>query len=414
MAPWAVDEVGLDAEVIAAADPDLPIGVAVSGGGDSIALLYLLKASGRAITVVTVDHGLRDGSAAEAAGVAALCEALDVPHKTLRWEGNPSGNLQDAARKARRQLIGGWALGEGLDAVALGHTADDQAETFLMRLSRGSGVEGLSAMEPVVDEGGLRWLRPMLHLRRDALRAYLAEIGATWVEDPSNEDSRFDRVKMRAALGTLDKAGISVNRIAKTTKRLRSAKQVLFTATRDLAAVAVQLSPEGELRFDIPRLLSAQPAVRLRLLAEALRFIGGAYYAPRAEATEAVLAELEGAFRDRTLGGCQLRQSGATLFVRRELAAVGAAVPVGTLWDERWIVTGPATEDLTVSALGKAGLFNEFLTLPEGISRETLAATPAIWSGERLISAPLAGFTRGYAVKFTAMNPFFTSQHLSR
>ena len=139
---------------LAAVFPDArptALGVAVSGGGDSVALLCLMAdwAAPREVRLAaaTVDHGLRPEAAAEAAGVAALCGRLGLAHATLRWEGwDGRGNLMDAARRARRRLLADWAAEQGLAAVALAHTRDDQAETVLMRLARGAGVDGLSAM----------------------------------------------------------------------------------------------------------------------------------------------------------------------------------------------------------------------------------------------------------------------------
>jgi tRNA(Ile)-lysidine synthase len=194
------------------------LGVAVSGGGDSTALLVIAArwahARGHAISAATVDHGLRAGSAAEAAGVAALCARLGIPHETLR-AGNlrdAGGNLAAAARDARFALLGGWARAQGLSAVLLGHTMDDQAETVLMRLARGSGAEGLSAMQAVLERAGVVWLRPLLGARRAALREVLRAEGISWVEDPSNEDAQYDRVKARQALAALAPQGIDVER----------------------------------------------------------------------------------------------------------------------------------------------------------------------------------------------------------
>ena len=145
------------------------LGVAVSGGSDSVALLLLVRAwaavSGREIAAVTVDHGLRAGSAGEAADVAALCARIDVAHDVLNWRGwDGRGNLQDHARRARRDLIADWAQERGIATVALGHTLDDQAETVVMRLARGSGVDGLAAMAVVSQAACVVWLRPLLGL----------------------------------------------------------------------------------------------------------------------------------------------------------------------------------------------------------------------------------------------------------
>ena len=183
-------------------------GVAVSGGGDSVALLLLARdwaaRAGRAVEAVTVDHGLRPGSAGEAAEVAALCARIGVPHDVLAWRGwDGNGNLQDNARRARRSLIADWARSRDVGAVALGHTLDDQAETLVMRLARGSGVDGLAAMAAESRAEGIVWLRPMLGLRRADLRAWLMAEGVGWAEDPSNEDEGFARVRVRRALDVL-------------------------------------------------------------------------------------------------------------------------------------------------------------------------------------------------------------------
>ncbi|HAD27336.1 MAG TPA: tRNA lysidine(34) synthetase TilS, partial [Rhodobacteraceae bacterium] len=184
--------------------PDGPIGLAVSGGSDSLALLVLTvdwaKKCGRSVFVVTLDHGLREEAANEAEGVAKICAGLGVSHDTLRWDGHHKGNTQDAARRVRQRLIGDWAKTHDLVAVATGHTRDDQAETFLLRLKRGSGVDGLSGMARCIEKDGVLWVRPLLHKRRDALRATLKDRGVAWFDDPSNGDNRYDRVKVRKAL----------------------------------------------------------------------------------------------------------------------------------------------------------------------------------------------------------------------
>ncbi|MCH8169255.1 MAG: tRNA lysidine(34) synthetase TilS, partial [Proteobacteria bacterium] len=178
--------------------PDGTPGVAISGGGDSTALLIIAARwagkRGRAIAAATVDHGLRRESAAEAAGVAALCARLGIAHRILPAGdlAAAGGNLSAAAREARFALLGDWARARDLSAVLLGHTMDDQAETVLMRLARGSGAEGLAAMQPVLRRDRMLWLRPLLGVRRAALRAVLRDAGIDWVEDPTNQDAHFD------------------------------------------------------------------------------------------------------------------------------------------------------------------------------------------------------------------------------
>ena len=139
----------------------------------------------------TVDHGLRPGSGDEARQAGAAAQALGIPHEVLLWQRAGSGNLMAAARDARLRLLSDWAHRHGLAAVVLGHTQDDQAETLMMRLNRGAGVDGLAAMAPLRAALGIRWLRPMLGLSRADLRHWLTARGIGWVDDPSNLNDDF-------------------------------------------------------------------------------------------------------------------------------------------------------------------------------------------------------------------------------
>ena len=180
------------------------LGVAVSGGGDSMACLDLMlwhgAERGFSVEAVTVDHGLRPEAKDEIALVAAFCAGRGVPHSVLEWHWDGSGNLQAEARAARYGLIGAWAKDRRIDWVALGHTRDDVAETFLMRLARQAGVDGLSEMERSFTRGGLRWIRPLLAHERQHWRDYLSRHKIAWAEDPSNENAEFERVRARKVL----------------------------------------------------------------------------------------------------------------------------------------------------------------------------------------------------------------------
>jgi tRNA(Ile)-lysidine synthase len=345
---------------------------------------------------VTVDHRLRPHGAAEAAAVAALCGSRGIPHTTLTWDDRTAGsNLQAQARIARRRLIAGWARARGIGAVALGHTLDDQAETFLLRLARGSGVDGLSGIAAVTPGEGILWLRPLLAARREALRAWLSERGVGWAEDPSNADPRFDRVRARAALPALAGLGLGPERLAATAAAMARARAALEQATAALARACLAPGPGGDARL-LPGLLHAAPEdLRLRLLAGALCWVAGATYRPRIARLEAALATLE---RGRlghglTLHGCVLRPAGdGTVAIRREPAAAAPPVPLERgVWDRRWeVVTAPSVEsDLTIGALGAMGLAGIADWRSSGLARETLLTTPAVWRSGRLAAAPL-------------------------
>lgn len=188
---------------------DARVGVAVSGGPDSLGLLLLAAAARPGqVEAATIDHGLRPEAQDEANMVAAICDRLGVPHATLtaRWSEPPETAIQERARNKRYRLLGYWAEERGLDAIATAHHAEDQAETLLMRLARGSGVRGLAGIRPRSISPGahVRLIRPLLGWRRAELEAICEAAGITPVADPSNLDDRFERVRVRCSLAALD------------------------------------------------------------------------------------------------------------------------------------------------------------------------------------------------------------------
>jgi tRNA(Ile)-lysidine synthase len=370
------------------------LGVAVSGGGDSTALLCLLARwraeGGGEIEAVTVDHGLRPEAAGEARAVADLCARIGVDHTTLRWTGwDGRGNLPDRARRARQALIADWALARGIGTVALAHTRDDQAETLLLRLARGSGVDGLSAMAPRRSALGIDWVRPFLGVSRQDLRDYLLRHGIGWAEDPTNEDERHDRVRMRKALAGLAPLGLTAERLAETAGHLARARAALDAVTAGLARDACRIEA-GDVLIARAAFERAPDEIQLRLLAHAIRWVTSAEYRPRfAPLSEARAALAAG--RRRALAGALLSATGRTIRVTREYRAVASlAVRPGEIWDRRWRVLGPAVENAEVRALGPDGLRRLAVPRASGLPYATLAASPAVWSGGRLLAAPVA------------------------
>ncbi len=396
--------------------PDRPerVAVAVSGGSDSMAALHLLAQAGHAVLAVTVDHGLRDESAEEARFVAGVCSELGVPHTILRWEhGDVEGNLQDAARTARYRLVADWAVERGISHVALGHTADDQAETFLMRLARGAGVDGLSAMRARWVQDGVTFVRPFLGQSRAALRGYMERRGLAWVEDPSNADPRFERVKARAALAELAPLGITAEVLGGVAGNLSEVRQALELHCAEVAR-AITVPALGDVVFDRAGLLAAAPEVRRRLLVGALRWVASAHYPPRGEK----VAGLEHAIvtgTDRTLAGCRIAVSETQVRVFREAEAVRETVcATDEIWDNRWVFEGPHAEDLRIRALGTEGLRACPDWRETGAPRASLLASPSIWRGDALISAPIAGFVNGWRAKLAKGRDDFPSSLISR
>ncbi len=383
------------------------LGLAVSGGGDSMAMLHLLapwaRVRGIALRVATVDHGLRPQAAEEAALVRRESAALGLVHDTLAWRGwSGQGNLQHEARAARHRLLAGWAREHGLEAVALGHTRDDQAETLLMRLARGSGVDGLSAMQPLRRHGGATWLRPLLGIGRAELRAWLRAEGISWAEDPSNEDRRFERVRVRKALDTLAGLGITREDLAATAERMQRARAALDHYTHEAARAIVRLQA-GDVLIAAAPLAALPEEIRLRLVAHSLCRVSSADYRPRLQPLTEALADVN-AGRTRSLHGALMRHEGAEIRIFREHAAVAGLKGVpGQPWDRRWILEGPENmmkdNSLAVMALGEEGLAQCAGWRETGLPRASLLASPAVWRGRALLAAPLAGEGRGWRAR---------------
>ena len=375
------------------------LGVAVSGGGDSMALMLLLQgwaeAHGVLLFVASVDHGLREAAAEEAAMVGDAAHALGLRHDILRWQDwDGRGNVQAEARAARYDLLAQWAGRHELDGVALGHTADDLAETFLMRLARGSGVDGLAAMQARSLREGVVWLRPLLSIAREELRDFLRDRAVGWVDDPSNDDPRYDRVKTRKALAGLSDLGLTRDRLTATAGMMRDARVALNWAAGQLADGAAQ-QIGGDVVIDLGVCALAPRETRLRLISGALRWVASAAYRPRLSQLEDALAAVKRG-EPRQLHGCHLLPEAGGMRICREAQAVaGDICGVGGLWDRRWQVIGPDIEGAQTRALG-AGLGDCAHWRDSEFPRISLEASPAIWWGERLISAPLAQFSAGY------------------
>ena len=244
----------------------------MSGGPDSIALLLLAHAAQPGlIEAATVDHGLRPESAGEAAFVAELCAELGVPHATLKVEVG-KGNLQQEARLARYEALGRWRDERNLDAVMTAHHADDQAETLLMRLNRGSGLSGLAGVRTFneIPGWGGTLFRPLLDWRKSELEAIVSNAGIEPVRDPTNEDDRFDRARIRKVLADAD--WLDVAAIARSAALLGEADNALRIYAQDEWKARVR-EVSGQISYK-PR-LDAPRELHLRVLDRAIRALGG-------------------------------------------------------------------------------------------------------------------------------------------
>lgn len=332
----------------------------------------------------------------------------------------PGANLQALARAARYRLLAGWCRKRHVLHLLLAHHLEDQAETFLLRLGRGSGIHGLAAMAAVTGIEGVRLLRPLLTVPKARLRANLGRRGQAWIEDPSNQDPAFARVRLRALMPAFAEVGMDAQRLAQTANAMGRARRALEEAAVTLLAGAAEIYPAGYCLLRPDSLRAAPDEVALRALARILTCVGGAVYPPRFDRLERLHRALaEGRLTSaRTLGGCRIGPAGDDrLLVSRERAAMSPPVPVvagGTLrWDGRFVVElgtaekaagegrgrgGKGVSDAVLDALGRegwaeiAGVRPQLRATP--IPPPVRPTLPALKDGKGVLSVPHLGYRR--------------------
>ncbi|MEE2931936.1 MAG: tRNA lysidine(34) synthetase TilS [Pseudomonadota bacterium] len=331
--------------------PHLAVGC--SGGADSLALVLLLdkwtKVNGGRVTALIVDHGIREESHDEAFTVKSWLAERGLESEILCaniTKSTPS--LQNVARSERYRLMGDWCRERGVLHLCVGHQKEDQAETLILNLMRGSGIDGLASMAPIAEREACRILRPLLSVPKSRLIAYLRSERQTYVKDPSNEDMAFKRVRIRALLPELAREGGNTQRLFKVATRMAEARAALEDETAVLMAESVVVLPEGYARLNPQPILKSSREVALRALGRVLRTVGGKLYAPRGEQLvdcyESLVMSQKGERKFcRTLCGCQMREKDGSIFIYREQINRAEISEIGQkwLWDGRFLMTGP-------------------------------------------------------------------------
>jgi tRNA(Ile)-lysidine synthase len=384
--------------------------LAVSGGADSVALMHLASRWARGVAqppkliVATVDHALRQASRAEAEWVAGEALAMGLDHAILTWAGSkPTTGIQDAARAARYGLLADFARNASVAepvAVVTAHNEDDQAETLLMRLARGSGLDGLTAMsEQRVLEEGVALVRPLLAVSGARLRATLTDLQRTWIDDPSNDAERFERVRLRKGQKLLADLGLANDKIALSARRLVRARKALDAGTCALAQSAgADLHAGAFASFNHAVWLAAPEELRLRLLARLVASYGGHAQPVRLAQLEALADRLaHPGFEGATLAGAAVARHASDVRVLREAGRAALptlALQAGTsaVWDGRFRVraASDAGADIDVRALGSPAFarLRQQLDMPRNLPARAAATLPAFWRGEELIIVP--------------------------
>ena len=386
-------------------------GVAVSGGSDSVALLMLLAPwahkNNKKIFVVTVDHGLRSAAADEALYVQRLCQKNNLQHEILKIESIVSGNIQAWARDNRYQVISEWAHKNKIRSVFLGHTQDDQAETVLLRLGRGSGVDGLAAMQPESLRENIKWLRPLLNIQRNDLREFLKFENIAFVDDPSNDDMKFHRIKIRNFLANTNEFGLNAKRLTETASRMAQARDVLNQVAFEFAKENMLVTKIGSLTVDLSNFHKQLPETKFRVLSYAVKWVTGNHYGARAKTLEkALIDSLDG--KVRTFSGCMLTKNKEKLHIFREYNAVKNSPLVSSIWDNKWLVP----ENSHVRACGLDGLHQIENWKSCNLPKQALVSMPTIWENSNLVDH-LAFENKDSSIKLIKQEEDFYSGILS-
>lgn len=395
---------------LAAFEPAPRLAVAVSGGCDSMALAMLAdrwaRARGGSIRALIVDHGLRANSAAEAAQTLAWLGALGIAAEILAWtQARPLTRIEESARDARYRLLIDHCRQMGIADLLTAHQADDQAETVAMRLARGSSLEGLAGISGRTEREGVCILRPLLELPRARLAACLCAAGIAWIEDPSNQDLRFERNRWREAMSP--ELTASLRALA---RRFGHERAAIERRLAQWLERNVSLDEAGFARVDAGAFAALPGEIAARIAGRLAGTIGGRFYPPRRAGLRRALAQLRGG-KDAASGGCLFRRRGQELRVIREFAAIASAGPVEPSarlsWDGRFELTPPVPGWL--GPLGRDGwaLVKSAIEAAGGSKSALPAAAawtlPALWDE-----------TSGKSRKLLAVPDFLLLKHYGR
>lgn len=323
------------------------LAAAVSGGPDSMVMCYLLQKfcikNNIALHVLIVNHMLRTESSAEAQNVQLFLNNQGIKTKILTWDGKkPSSNIQALAREKRYQLLSDYCKTNNIHHLITGHQADDQAETVLLRIIRGSGIDGIAGMQESSKINNIFILRPMLSIRRSEIMKMIQETQWLYVEDPSNKNSAFSRIKVRNLLSNPEWSFMH-NKLQLLGKNATRARNYLQQQTDNFIKNKWTFSELGTASINLHEYITEHEEIALRALSKVLMYIGGNTLPPRLVQIEKIYSDLKtNQWNDRTLFGCILRLRKKQLSIMREYKDIPTYMPViankVTVWDNRFIV----------------------------------------------------------------------------
>ena len=299
--------------------------LAVSGGADSLCLVYLSKMYAsefkNKVHVLIVDHKLREESKKEANKVKRLLSKKFIQSKILNWRGKiPKSNIQRNARNMRYSLISDYCLNKKVKYLLTAHHLDDQIENFFIRLSRGSGLTGLSSMpESVIYNNDLKIIRPLLSFKKDELKYVTVNYFKTYIVDPSNKDEKFLRVRIRKYREIMKKEGLDTNKIIKTINNLLSADQALNYYKNKALYKHVSFLSENRCLINNKIFFEEAGEIIFKSFSDILSLVSGTYYPPRSKKILNLINRLKKTkFTKSTLGGCIIEKKDSTIVIYKE------------------------------------------------------------------------------------------------
>ncbi|WP_341813407.1 tRNA lysidine(34) synthetase TilS [Wolbachia endosymbiont (group B) of Germaria angustata] len=356
---------------------DNQVAIAVSGGVDSVVLLHLMinwakKNKPSLPTALTVNHGLRLESQKEADFAVSYAKELGAKESfILNWEKkNIKGNIQLQARKARYNLLTKWCKNNNVKYLFVAHHKNDQAETFLLRLERGSGVDGLSSMDYKYFLDGIYVFRPLLNFSRSEIEKYAKLHQLRWIEDRSNYDLKYRRTLYRNLLKASDNQDVLTERICLTALHMKRAAKALMHYTRLALNDCVNVHDLGYIEIKLSEFYQLPEEVALRLLLYSIMAIVNKHYKPRYRSLIAIFNKISQKDSDIncTLSGCKIRKYGGRILIMRESSKIQEITVHLTLnvpieWDNRFSCTILSNQkySVTIAPLKKTQKIPEFL-----------------------------------------------------
>lgn len=329
------------------ATPPNKIAIAVSGGADSMCLAMLCKkhCQDSELLALIVDHGLRQESAEEAFLVQQRLKALGVDSQILVWRGEkPKNNIQEHARNARYKLMTDYCKAHEINHLCVAHNANDQAETLLLRIFRGSGIDGISGVREITSYSSVSIVRPLLEIMRHDIEEFLRSNKIPWVEDSSNQDEKYERVKMRKLLSSLDDKNLWIERLNLLASNAQRSSDFINDEVTHVYNKYVHKNDLGYMSISFEEFSNIHEEIALKLLVKVLGAFSDSPHQPRLKKLLACKDALLGK-QDICLSGVEIKYIKGTIYFIRELAAVENKVADG-VWDNRFFVGEQKVEPL--------------------------------------------------------------------